>query len=268
MASVPLGVSPSKVLVLVTSDTYPRVDLAITNPAQWNTEWETLYTTMPILVHPNHLLSMTRTNRERHTATSASGNQLDKHSYISNYLTTCQMQTLLGKEVLAAFVGYDFETWWVKAPVEERQRHVLKALANAGAQAKNLNLARAYCSDILRLDYLSRDGEVLLGLLREVTPQDISITPKEPYWFRCQEWDEAKRKLEENPETTEDERFDLMEVMVLRTKLICKFYDPYISHGPHSRCSRFRSHSLGYRNLFHGPTITVRYGEERTRPNA
>ncbi|KAI0094203.1 hypothetical protein BDY19DRAFT_911724 [Irpex rosettiformis] len=81
-------------------------------------------------------------------------------------------------------------------------------------------MARAYSSDVLRLDYLSRDGEVVLRLLREVVPQDISVTPKEPHWIRCQEWDVESQRVERDAEMTEEEKGDLLEVLVLRTKLI------------------------------------------------
>ncbi|KAI0094210.1 hypothetical protein BDY19DRAFT_9604 [Irpex rosettiformis] len=213
-----------KTAILVTPDTYPKVELALSNPSQWNDAWENLYASSPVLVHPNHILSMTRTMRLNHKAHEGSlDNHQDKYRDTVNYKSTCEIQLRLGVKIVNTFTIDDFELCWgALMSVSQRREHVLKALVNAGAQAKNLNLARAYCADILRVDYLSTDGEVVLDLLRELVPQDISVTPAEPYWVcRSKEWEEVREKFVGGVQVVEEEdRGDLIEVLVLRTKLI------------------------------------------------
>lgn len=214
-----------QVAVLVTPETYPKVHHAISNPAQWNAAWEKLYNECPILVHPNHLMSYAR-NRRHHQPNCTQRDKDDMHGFITNFQTTCEIQHRIGVKVIERFVvggGYDFDRRWVEASLEERRKHVLIGLANGGKQANNLNMARAYSSDILRLDHLSKDGKVLVKLLQDITPQNLSLVPVEPYYFPSEAWDEAKAAQERNPSTSEKDKFDLMEMIVLRTKLICKF---------------------------------------------
>ena len=59
----------------------------------------------------------------------------------------------------------------------------------------------------------------LLNLLKDITPQNISVVPKDPYCIPSELWDAAQ---EQNPSTSEFDKLDLMEMIVLRTKKICE----------------------------------------------
>lgn len=230
-------------------DPFPKVQLAISNPEQWNTDWENIYERSPELTKPAYIMWLARSQRQRSLMFGGNGTRSfheDRHAYTVNYESTCAIQHRIGRSTIDAFVMNDFERRWLTASVEERRKHGLVGLANAGAQAKNLNAARASCSDILRLRYLTEDGEVLLQLLRDITPQDISFVPKEPYYFPNAEWDALRAEQQRNPNTSEDEKFDLMEVFILRTKLICEYFfhhDYCTSAGlPSERRSRCRGY--------------------------
>lgn len=207
--------------IIILPDLYPRVQLALSNPDQWNTRWEAVYD-MPIgYLNPDRLLLEVRSLRKMF---GGSGKRTadDKHRYTVNYEITCAMRHRIGKKMLEVFAKDDFENRWLSATVEERRKHALAGLANGGAQANNLNTARAYCSDILRLRYLADDGEVLLKLLKDLTPQDISSVPKEPYYFPNAGWDSLRTQQQGNTAASEDDKLDLLEILILRTKLICE----------------------------------------------
>lgn len=68
-----------------------------------------------------------------------------------------------------------------------------------------------------------------MKLLEDVTPQNMSLVPKEPYYIPSEAWDGAKAAQERDSSTSEQARFDLMEMIILRTKLICEFASCTIS---------------------------------------
>ena len=212
---------PSQIAVPVTPETYPKVHHAISHPSHWNSVWERLYNESPTLVSPAHLLSYARTLREN-TPSGPTSNPDDMHRFITNYQSTCEMQHRIGVKVLDRFVNEDFERRWREASLQQRRWHVLVGLANGGKQAKNLNMARAYSADVLTLSNLSMDGTVLLKLLKDITPQNISVVPTEPYYVPSEAWDGARAAQERDPSASELDKFDLMEIIVLRTKLICE----------------------------------------------
>lgn len=231
-------------------DPYPKVQLALSDPEQWNTEWENVYELSAGFTKPDFIMRALHCQRQR-CAMFGGGSARkadDRLRYTVNYETTCEIRHRIGGKTLGAFVRDNFENRWRSASVEERRKHALNGLANGGAQAKNLNTARAYCSDILRLRYLADDGEVLLKLLNDITPQDISFVPKEPYYFPNAEWDALRAQQQRDPAISEDEKFDLMEIFILRMKLICKHflerYFPALTHRAQTSLSRASWHPL------------------------
>ncbi|KAI0739328.1 hypothetical protein BC629DRAFT_1599958 [Irpex lacteus] len=117
----------------------------------------------------------------------------DMHVFITNFQTTCEIQHRIGVKVIERVVaggGYDFDRRWVEASLEERRKHVLVGLVNG------------------------------VKLLEDVTPQNMSLVPKEPYYIPSEAWDGAKAAQERDSSTSEQARFDLMEMIILRTKLI------------------------------------------------
>lgn len=229
---------PQLTTATLISDPFPRVQLATSNPAQWNTEWETFYELHAALTKPDYIMRIAQSDRQRSMmfgrlspSSSSKTRTEDKHGYLINYQSTFEIQDYVGRSAVDALVNLDFEHRWLSAPVAERRKHALVGLANAGAQAKNLNAARACCADILRMGYLTEEGEVVLGLLREVITRHSVVNPgrKEPYWFPNREWEEVRERQRSNPKTTEDEKFDLLEVLMLRAKLICEHFTAIIS---------------------------------------
>ncbi len=222
-----LLLQPGLATTPLTSDPFPRVQLAISNPSQWNTEWETFYELSAGLTKPDYIMRVARSDRQRGLILRRlASTHDDRHGYAINYQSTCAIQAHLGITAMEAFLTRDFERRWRAAGVDERRKHGLVGLANAGAQAKNLNAARACCADILRLRYLTEDAEVLVRLLRDVTPQDVSqiSIPTQPYYFPNKEWEALRARLESSPSTTDNDKFDLMEILMLRAKLICEYF--------------------------------------------
>ena len=97
--------------------------------------------------------------------------------------STCESRFRLGVLGLYALEHPYFEQRWKDTSMEDRRKHVLIGLSRSCAIARNLNDARMYCGDVLKLGHLSRDAQVLLDLLTDIIPKDCSIVPKNPLYF-------------------------------------------------------------------------------------
>lgn len=136
--------------------------------------------------------------------------------------STCEVQYHTGIQVIQALEKLNFEQRWNTASVADRRKHVLIGMSESCAIAQDLNEARMYCGDVLKLDYLSQDPQVLLRLLTDIIPDDPSAIPATPYLFPNATWDIFKAKTE-NSGMNELERVYIAQAMIIRTKLICKW---------------------------------------------
>jgi hypothetical protein len=179
---------------------HPDPTDALVRPAEWDAGWEQLFHHHPEILKPAELIRMTCSPEVR--ALQNSDRYHDQmHTYIMNLGGTCSIQWQLGIKVAEAFGRYDFERRWTAASVQTRREHALKGVANAGAQARNLNDIRMAASEIIRVERLARDPDVLLGLLRDATPNDLAAMPREPWYFLTPEWAALRAKHEREKAT-------------------------------------------------------------------
>ena len=142
----------------------------------------------------------------------------DQYSTLSQ--STCESRFRLGLLGLYALEHHNFEQRWKDASMEDRRKHVLIGLSRSCAIARNLNDARMYCGDVLKLGHLSQDAQVLLDLLTDIIPEDCSIVPKTPNFFPNAVWN-SSQAMRERSGMNELEKVHMAEAMILRTKLIC-----------------------------------------------
>ena len=141
----------------------------------------------------------------------------DQYSTLSQ--STCESRFRLGLLGLYA-LEHNFEQRWKDVSMEDRRKHVLIGLSRSCAIAQNLNDARMYCGDVLKLGHLSQDAQVLLDFLTGIIPEDCSIVPKTPYFFPNAVCD-SSQAMKERSGINELEKVHVAEAMILRTKLIC-----------------------------------------------
>ncbi|KAK7462259.1 hypothetical protein VKT23_007860 [Stygiomarasmius scandens] len=212
----------TQVPFVITSDTFPKVQDALSKPEKWNSGWETFYRTKSPFIDPFNSFQIALAENQKHSATKGHPGTISSqnmYDYTLLHSSTCEIQHRIGVKTIDALSGADFERRWVEGTdAVTRKKHALRALSNAGSLARNLNLARLYSLDILRVEYLGGDGQVLIDLLKAITPDDISVVPKEPYYFPEKTWDGLLAEKEGG--SNEFEKYTVKEVLILRTKLI------------------------------------------------
>lgn len=111
--------------MIILPDLYPKVQLALSNPDQWNTRWEAVYNMPTGYLNPDRLLLEVRYLR---MTFGGSGKRTadDKHRYTVNYETTLAMRHRIGKKTLDVFAKDDFENRWLSATVGERRKSTLR----------------------------------------------------------------------------------------------------------------------------------------------
>lgn len=191
----------------------PKTQDATRIPADWNTQWE-------------NLCAKNAFSPEICLAQAMSNSHVSSRWIFDQYSTLLQTarqdQYRIGVAGLTALEELAFAQRWKSASVQERRKHVLVGLSEACAIARNLNDARMYCGDVLKLRYLSQDPQVLLNLLTDIIPDDFSVISKEPYFIPNLVWDNFKSKKERDG-MTDLEKIYIAEAIILRTKLICKW---------------------------------------------
>lgn len=105
----------------------------------------------------------------------------DQYSTLSQ--STCESRFRLGLLGLYALEHHNFEQRWKDASMEDRRKHVLIGLSRSCAIARNLNDARMYCGDVLKLGHLSQDAQVLLNFLQISSPKIAPLYQKSPISF-------------------------------------------------------------------------------------
>ncbi|KAF5344270.1 hypothetical protein D9758_012333 [Tetrapyrgos nigripes] len=205
--------------IAVPLDAYPKTQNALPNPEKWNSDWEEIYQTNSFLFDPKITIVQRSILKQANRGGSSISPQ-DAQDYVVLHDSTCEIQHRIAINFIDATTRQDFEKRWLDASVVDRRRHALRSLSNAGSLARNLNEGRAYCFDILRLDYLSQDGHVLLDLLKAIMPDDLDLSapPKTPYYFPEPNWDSLRAEYENS--SNEVEKYAYKEVLILRTKLI------------------------------------------------
>ncbi|KAL0565534.1 hypothetical protein V5O48_016489 [Marasmius crinis-equi] len=192
----------------------PRTQHATSNPEEWNEHWEKLLARN--LFNPRMVVTsnINRIRAQRPTINTV----IEQAAFL--HTMTCEIQYRIGVRAVLALNDSDLERRWIEAGVDVRRSHVLRALSEACAMARNLNDSRAACYDVLRLDHLSKEGETFISLLKEIIPEDISDVPKTPYYIPNEEWESYKAEIENqySPDTLERGVFD--DTYILRTKLI------------------------------------------------
>jgi hypothetical protein len=210
----------------VPPDEFPKTQEALKDPENWNSRWETMYQThryKDVLFDPKvNLMQFFEVEQtiQRITGTTSITSQ-DIQNYIIIHDSTCEVQHRIGMNFVIVTSREDFEKRWLESDVAVRRKHVLRALSNAGSLAYNLNHARAYTFDILRLDHLSQNGRVLLDLLKSLIPDNLEllVPPKTPYYFPDPKWDSLRAEFENSSD--ESKKYAFKEMLIVRTKLIC-----------------------------------------------
>ena len=197
---------------IVFSAELPKTHNALSQPEEWNGQWEMLCQN-PALNASMCLLAKIQ---------ATTGDDEEYASFSSLFATTCEVQSRIGRCATVCFAHRDFEARWTQTTVETRRKHALIALSEACSMARNLNDARLYCGDVLTLNHLCEDPRVLIDLVKSIIPEDITVTPKMPAYMLNDEWKTLREQGEKNTRRTAHERLCLEEILILRTKLICE----------------------------------------------
>ncbi len=190
----------------------PRTQHALSKPEEWNTSWEHLCSSG--LLSPPLYLDIALKMEPRETGAMA-------FEYSRLLQNTLGLRFDIGREGVDALLYENLESKWLAATPAIRRQHALVGLSEAGAIARNLNEARRFTGDILTLDNLSKEGRVLIDLLKAIIPDDISVLPKTPCHFPNPAWDSLREARQKSG--TEYEKLWLAEAHMLRSKLICAF---------------------------------------------
>ncbi|KAK0232916.1 hypothetical protein IW262DRAFT_1290107 [Armillaria fumosa] len=187
----------------------PRTQHALSKPEEWNISWEHLCNSG--LLSPPICLDIALKMEPRDTGAMA-------FEYSRLLQNTLGLRFDIGREGVDALLYENLESKWLAATPAIRRQHALVGLSEAGAIARNLNEARRFTGDILTLDNLSKEGRVLVGLLKAIIPDDISVLPKTPCHFPNPTWDSLREARQNSG--TEYEKLWLAEAQMLRSKLI------------------------------------------------
>ncbi|SJL05404.1 uncharacterized protein ARMOST_08771 [Armillaria ostoyae] len=187
----------------------PRTQHALSKPEEWNTSWERLCSSG--LLSPPLCLDIALKMEPRETGAMA-------FEYSRLLQNTLGLRFDIGREGVDALLYENLESKWLAAAPATRRQHALVGLSEAGAIARNLNEARRFTGDILTLDNLSKEGRVLIDLLKAIIPDDISVLPKTPCHFSNPAWDSLREARQKSG--TEYEKLWLAEAHMLRSKLI------------------------------------------------
>jgi hypothetical protein len=192
----------------------PRTQHALEDPETWNSQWESqfpLFEKSPKGLFKNYLdLSKNARMSTSHRS----------HYYSTLLATTISTLFHVGVQSLQVLSREDFENKWTNAGVAVRRQHVLRALSEACSMARNLNEARGTACSLLTVDGLSKDPQVLIGMMKKLVPEDIEAEPKFPIYFENPSWDAFKAQKQRSS-MTEEEKICLAEMHILQTKLIC-----------------------------------------------
>ncbi|KAF9042602.1 hypothetical protein BDZ89DRAFT_1156185 [Hymenopellis radicata] len=193
--------------VVAMSFELPKTQHALAAPEKWNQDWETLL--KKGLITPRVCLSdLTNTWRL--------GIDEMYHSYSVLHSSTCEIQYRVG--VRAMHYYERLETAWMNSTRQERRKHVLIGMSTVCSKARNLNDARGYCGDYVRLEKLSREPATFLDFLKTLILDDLSKVPGTPRYIPHAEWDRYSAKIEKSG--TEMEKICMRYLIILRTKLI------------------------------------------------
>lgn len=142
--------------------------------------------------------------------------------YLGNLKNALEMRQYLGRLGAIKLADGDFESKWMQASVSTRQKHVLVGISEAGNVARNINEARRFAFDVVRLEHLSQDGKTYLDLFKSIMPNDLDTMPKEPYCVPDGEWDSFQARMKKKHSRSKVHLVCLAEMNVLRCELICK----------------------------------------------
>ncbi|KAF9042576.1 hypothetical protein BDZ89DRAFT_1156163 [Hymenopellis radicata] len=193
--------------IVTTAFELPKTQHALAAPEKWNQDWETLL--KKGLVTPRDCLyDLVNTWRLG----------IDKmyNEYSGLLSSTCEVQHRVGVRALQHYER--LETAWMNSTRQERRKHVLIGMSTVCSKAKNLNDARGYCDDHVRLEKLSREPATFLDLLKSLILDDLSKVPRTPRHIPHAEWDRYSAKIERSG--TEMEKICMRHLIILRTKLI------------------------------------------------
>lgn len=197
---------------------FPLSRDALHDPHRWNSDWE-IWLRGPHFALPHGPRNCFNAKLGDMQDT-AHGVDEALEGYQAFVLSTCAIQRNITAEALQHFAEDNFEARWMTAGADVRGKHVLRAMAAVCSKARNLNEARAYCPE-LRVIRMRLDGKVFLGLLRSVMLEDASFIPSQPIFVSNPGWDAwaAQQRILND---TEAKKIALAEILILRTKLICK----------------------------------------------
>ncbi|KAJ7137242.1 hypothetical protein C8R46DRAFT_1137979 [Mycena filopes] len=177
---------------------------AIRDPEKWNSDWEVLLRgPLALPLGPARAFDTKLAEIGR------------KPSGLDDALFAIQ-----SLEALKHFNDDDFDAKWLDAGTDARRKHILGAMADVCSKARNLNDARMYCVPELRLTRLRLDGKAFLDLLKSVMRDDASFIPSQPVYVSHPGWD-TWAAGQSNANDNEAMKAALVEISILRTKLIC-----------------------------------------------
>ncbi|GAW08819.1 hypothetical protein F5879DRAFT_970975 [Lentinula edodes] len=192
----------------------PKIQHALEDPERWNANWERLMSTQDL----NFILGYSLNNLVQRRRTTAAPESTDEYSI--NLNNAIEMRQRLGQIGIFTFIDMDFEATWMNAAPSERRKHVLVGLSEGCSIARNLNDARRFTADVLKLDYLSRDGKTYLDLFKTIMPGSDPDTTPDIYYIPNPGWDSFQERMKEKYATSKVHLVSLGEMQVLRTELI------------------------------------------------
>lgn len=197
----------------------PATQDALRQPEKWNSDWENITKSIE-RVSPDDLVHSSAVQ----LAMDPDGMDpmlLEHQTLLGNL---CHLQVRITADALVYFARHNLEVRWMNASAALRGKHILIGLSNACSMARNLHDIRIYCGRELRLSHLRGDGRIVLDLLKTVMVENPLQVPEKPAYVPNPAWDEYA-EVQRQSAPNDSEKLALGRILVLRTKLICKFQD-------------------------------------------
>jgi hypothetical protein len=198
----------------------PGMHTALIDPVKWNSDWESI-TTQVQHVSPAQFVESAAVQ----LAAEPDGMDRLMIQYQGLLGNLCGLQLWITKDAARYFAREDLEKRWMDAGPALRGKHVLIGLSNACSIARNLHDTRMYCGRDLKFSRLQGDGRIVLDWLRAImvsTRHEEALKLLEtPRYIPDAAWD-AYADKQRRSAPTDNERLALGNILVLRTKLICR----------------------------------------------
>ncbi|KAJ7466912.1 hypothetical protein FB451DRAFT_1178177 [Mycena latifolia] len=196
---------------------------ALRNPEKWDADWEAFLRMEFARRGKGPVTCVNFKVKDFKTTPRLVDEALDNYQTLVSQI--CALQRTVTEEALHHFKLNNLDGRWMAASPDERRKHILGTMVAVCSKALNLNDARAYCAPELRPSRLRLNGKVFLDLLKSAMLDDASFIPTTPTYISHPERD-AFAAAPERLNDTENMKIAFARILLLRTKLICKYSKP------------------------------------------